>query len=308
MDRKRYGKTSAEHMQLRPEEFSWDKQKELDQKTEAWMNRQPFEYDMSRDPFYQQYKQQYAALGNLAMQDTVGQVSALTGGYANSYAQTAGQQAYQQYMDQLSSMMPDLYSMARGNYDAEGQQLYNEIALLEGQRAQAYSEYQADVNDWYNYLSVLQNQEAAAQSSGTTRTSNDDTDDTARLSDSEYRQWSNLFSNAETEEDRERLKKQLADRGYQADANSLFNAYTTGTSVKNWNGTHDVGSLFKASVMTNREFARRGSASVGGQTYDNYKDYVAGVIENWVNNGIPGSNQKLTDEEAIQLMKDYGVY
>ena len=166
VNKKKLATSVKEQLAQKPGEFEWDRQGELDEKTNAWINRDKFEYDMGADPMYQKYKEQYTALGKLAMEDTVGQVSSLTGGYANSYAQTAGQQSYQNYMDQLNNMMPELYSMARSNYDAEGQQLYNEIALLEGQRSQAYNEYQADVNDWYNYLNFLQNEEASRRSSG----------------------------------------------------------------------------------------------------------------------------------------------
>lgn len=163
--KKKWGSSVSEQLQLKPADFEWENQELLDQKTNDWMNREKFSYDIGSDPMYQQYKEQYSALGKLAMEDTMGQASALTGGYANSYAQTVGQQAYQQYMDQLNAMVPELYSMARSNYDAEGQDLYNQIALLEGQRSQAFSEHQAEVNDWYNYLSFLQQREASYRSS-----------------------------------------------------------------------------------------------------------------------------------------------
>lgn len=37
----------------------------------------------------------------------------LTGGYASSYAQTASQQAYDRYMQELAELMPELESSAR---------------------------------------------------------------------------------------------------------------------------------------------------------------------------------------------------
>lgn len=163
---KRWGSTVDEQLKLKPADFTWENQELLDQKTSEWMNRDKFSYDMHKDPLYQQYKEQYSALGKLAMEDTMGQAAAMTGGYGNSYAQSVGQQAYQQYMDQLNAMVPDLYAMARSDYEAEGQNLYNQIALLEGQRSQAFNEYQADMNDWYNYLNVLQQREASYRSSG----------------------------------------------------------------------------------------------------------------------------------------------
>lgn len=163
---KRWGSTVDEQLKLKPADFTWENQELLDQKTSEWMNRDKFSYDMHKDPLYQQYKEQYSALGKLAMEDTMGQAAAMTGGYGNSYAQSVGQQAYQQYMDQLNAMVPDLYAMARSDYEAEGQNLYNQIALLEGQRSQAFNEYQADMNDWYNYLNVLQQREASRGSGG----------------------------------------------------------------------------------------------------------------------------------------------
>ena len=41
--------------------------------------------------------------GRLAMMDSMGRAAALTGGYGSSYAQSAGQQAYQKQMDSLYS-------------------------------------------------------------------------------------------------------------------------------------------------------------------------------------------------------------
>ena len=158
----RYGSTSKEHLQYKPEEFAWENQQLLDQKTNQYMNRDAFSYDVATDPMYKQYKEQYAALGNLAMQDTMGQAAALTGGYGNTYAQSVGQQTYQNYMNQVNQMIPELAATARNNYEAEGNRLYNEIALLEGQKATAYNAYQNDLNDWYNYLNMLQSQEQLA--------------------------------------------------------------------------------------------------------------------------------------------------
>ena len=73
------------------------------------------------------------------MEDTVGMASTLTGGYGNSYAQTAGQQTYNAYLQQLSSLMPELYGAAYDRYRAEGEALYNEIVLTEQRRENAYN-------------------------------------------------------------------------------------------------------------------------------------------------------------------------
>ena len=61
------------------------------------MNRKEFSYDLNGDMLYQQMKDQYQVLGKTAMQDTMGEAAALTGGYGNTYAQSVGQQTYDEY-------------------------------------------------------------------------------------------------------------------------------------------------------------------------------------------------------------------
>ncbi len=109
---------------------------QMDELLAQIMNRDKFSYDLNGDALYQQYKDRYLEQGRLAMQDTMGQAAALTGGYGNSYAQTVGQQAYAQQLDRLNDLVPDLYSLALGNYEREGNQLwqqYDAYAALEQQ-------------------------------------------------------------------------------------------------------------------------------------------------------------------------------
>ena len=60
------------------------------------VNRQPFTYDFNADPIYHQFKDQFVKGGKEAAMNAVANASALTGGYGNSYAVTAGAQANQQ--------------------------------------------------------------------------------------------------------------------------------------------------------------------------------------------------------------------
>lgn len=110
-------------------------------------NREPFTYDMASDGLYQQYAEQYTRLGDQAMRDTLGQAAALTGGYNSSYAQNAGQQAYQGYLDQLNDIVPELYGQARAAYTQEGQDLLQQAQLA----AQGYSQETADYWNNLNY-------------------------------------------------------------------------------------------------------------------------------------------------------------
>ena len=76
---------------------------------------------------YQQYKDQYTALGNQATTNATTNASSLTGGYGNSYAVTAGQQANQQYLTQLNGVIPELYQAAQAKYNADTENLYNQF-------------------------------------------------------------------------------------------------------------------------------------------------------------------------------------
>lgn len=115
-------------------------------------NRDPFSYDFNSDALYQQYKDQYIQQGQMAMMDTMGQAAAMTGGYGNSYAQTVGQQAYNQYLGQLNEVMPELYGMAYDRYQQEGQDLLNMYGIYMDRENQAYGRYQDELGNWYKDL------------------------------------------------------------------------------------------------------------------------------------------------------------
>lgn len=104
------------------------------------LNRPNFEYDLNADMLYQQYRDQYQRAGRQAMADTMGQAATMTGGYGNSYAASAGNQAYQQYLTQLNNIVPDLYDRAYKRYNQEYSDLMNQYSLL--MNAQQYEDQQ----------------------------------------------------------------------------------------------------------------------------------------------------------------------
>lgn len=112
------------------------------------INRKAFNYDLNGDALYQQYKDMYMRQGKMAMADTMGQAAALNGGYGTSYAQTAGQQTYNGYMQQLNNVLPELYQLALQKYQAEGDELNNRYGLLKNQYDTEYGEYRNAVSDW----------------------------------------------------------------------------------------------------------------------------------------------------------------
>jgi|GEM_PF-531032 len=127
-------------------ESKW--QGQINEMIDRILNREKFTYDVNSDALYQQYAEQYQRLGKLAMQDTMGQAAAMTGGYGSSYGQSVGQQAYQGYLAQLNEMVPELYGMALDQYNREGQEMYNQYGLLSDQEQQDYGRYLDSYNQW----------------------------------------------------------------------------------------------------------------------------------------------------------------
>jgi len=121
-------------------------------------NRQPFSYDFNADPMYQQYKDTYTKMGKEASMNAVANASALTGGYGSSYAATAGAQANQQALNGLNDVIPELYNAAMNRYNAEGQDMYNQLGALQNQEALGYSQYRDKVGDWQNDRGYLAGQ------------------------------------------------------------------------------------------------------------------------------------------------------
>ena len=116
-------------------------------------NRKKFSYDMGTDPLYQQYREQYQRLGRLAMQDTMGQAAALTGGYGSTYGEQVGQQAYNAYLQNLNDIVPQLQQQAYQRYQDEGTDLYNQYSLVKGRDDTDYGRYRETVSDYYSDLS-----------------------------------------------------------------------------------------------------------------------------------------------------------
>lgn len=133
---------------LKPGDFKSDYTEAAKQALEKYMNRDKFTYDVNGDALYQQYKDQYITQGKLAMQDTIGQAAAMTGGFGNSYAENAGQQAYHGYLQQLNDKVPELYKLALDQYNQEGENLLSQYGLLADREATEYGWHRDKVSDW----------------------------------------------------------------------------------------------------------------------------------------------------------------
>ena len=113
----------------------------IDKTLSQIMNRKPFEYDYTKDDSYKALQKVYIQNGKLAMQDTLGDAAALTGGRASSAAVSASQQAYNRYMAELSANIPALEQAAYGRYKDEEASLYNELGVLQGMENAEYGRW-----------------------------------------------------------------------------------------------------------------------------------------------------------------------
>lgn len=114
-----------------------------------YMDRPAFSYDAESDPTYLALRDQYTTMGQNAMQDTLGQISARTGGLASSYAGSAAQQMYNSYMNELSGFLPELEQLAYERWQDQGNDLLSQIDLLTALEQGDYGKYQ-DLLNQYN--------------------------------------------------------------------------------------------------------------------------------------------------------------
>ena len=133
---------------LRPDAYASAYEQQLAALYQELAGRQPFSYDPETDGAFARYAKMYRQKGRAAMEDTMGQTAALTGGYASSYAETAGQQAYERYMQELMAMLPEFQEQAQKTYDREGQALREQYDLLNKQEKQRYDRWQDDLSAW----------------------------------------------------------------------------------------------------------------------------------------------------------------
>ena len=132
----------------KPGEYVSKWQQQLDAAMEKILNREKFSYNLNGDALYRQYKDQAIQNGRLAMQDTLGQAAAMTGGFGSSYGQTAAQQAYRQQMANLGDKASALYDKARSEYDRQGTADKQAYDLLLQRENSSQNQYKQNLAAW----------------------------------------------------------------------------------------------------------------------------------------------------------------
>jgi len=285
-------------------------------------NRKQFTYDLNGDALYQQYKDQYMTQGRLASADAIGQASAMTGGYGNSYAATVGNQAYQGYLQKLNDVVPELYNMAYNRYQQEGQDMKDMYSMLQGAYDREYGEHRDNVGDYYTDLGRLQdayyneknfdyNKFSTDRSFYNDAYNNERTYDYGQYTDA----YNRAFGNYQQKVSENQWQKSYGLQKSQADQSATIKSLKQQLADKETTNAQIVADLKKASnsqatktfmggLFTESELARRNyTTKVGGKTmrFDNRTQYVEAVMEDFYKNG------KLSANEVAYLKGYYGI-
>lgn len=122
---------------------------ELKSLRESILNPTGFSYDPTTDPVYLQYAEEAQKAAKLGMEDAMGQAAALSGGFGNSYAQMVGQQVYNEKMNSVNDIIPELEQNAYNRYQDEIDIQRDNYEMLSNQEANDYDRYFSEM-DIYN--------------------------------------------------------------------------------------------------------------------------------------------------------------
>ena len=299
-----------QQMAQKPGEYQSQWQDQLNDTIDRILNREKFSYDINNDALYQQYKDQYTRLGKMSMLDTMGQAQAMTGGYGNSYSQSVGQQAYNDQLSKLNDVVPELYQMALDKYNQEGQDLYNQYAMLGDRENLDYSRYQDALNRWYTDRDYLQNRY-----------------DTER--DYDYEQYMNDLNTRY-----QMYRDQMSDEQWQKEFDLQNSDYSSGSGrsgssggsssgSESWSGGYDNGGLSDSQVKALQKalgvtadgmYGSQSKKAAGGlSAKEAYEKYVVGGEQEQNVQQETGVQQEpagftgTTYNEAVAYMKNNGV-
>lgn len=133
---------------MKPQTYNSRYSAQLDGLLAQIQGRGDFKYSFDGDELFKNYADMFTQKGKQASMDVMGQAAGLTGGYGNSYAQGAGQQAYQQYLMELYSMGPEFRDRAYQVWKDKQGDLKDQAGLLMDLDAVDYGRHRDSVADW----------------------------------------------------------------------------------------------------------------------------------------------------------------
>lgn len=325
------------HYNSKPGDYQSNYADQIQGLLKDYENTKDFQYDFNADPLYQQYKDQYIQQGKMAMQDTMGNAAALTGGYGSSYASTAGNQAYQSSLNDLNNVIPSLYDRAYSKYRDDKSDKLQHMQVLQNLDDSDYKKYQDTLSDYYNTLNYLQSQSQYLSESDYNRYLNqlaqwqyeleyytgraDAAQQQSNWQSEQNRQymqdyvnqrnWQNQFDYGKQQDSRDyNLKKQQFEHDKYMDSLKA-QSYSTSSSSSS-GGSGYSGSSTGSSGKQTATKSKAASEFIGAQP-TRYEFGVRpalknqyGSYENYIKTKM-SQNKNLTDEDIYILSQHYGL-
>lgn len=277
-----------------------------------------FNYSLTDDPAYQTYRDEYVHNGQMAAQNAAAEAAAQTGGYGSTAASSASQQAYNESLTQLNSVVPELYDSA---YQKQWNEFSFERDTLQ-QLASAYQSldqqgYEQALATWQNnfnqYITLAQQYNSAYQYLDSAERQQYETklDGYYNMLVSAQQQYSTdvgayldavgAWSGAVTDAANYDLNAaQLAETKRHNKATEAAARSAQNSSVKSSSVNANSVKSFTSSIRTKQEFARPGTSDY--KKYNgNYNNYVAGMITSWLDSG------KISKSDASYLYDYYNL-
>lgn len=154
--RNKYGYSGgSDGSQFNPLGYTGKHDDQINASIEKLTNQQPFTYDYTQDPLYQQYEQAYRREGDRARENTLADYAASTGGQVSSWAVSAANQAQNYYNQQLADKIPELQQLAYQMYQDQISNERNNLNDLLTLDANAQNRWLNNAN-LLNYLDETQ--------------------------------------------------------------------------------------------------------------------------------------------------------
>lgn len=265
----------AELENNQPGEFQGTYADEINSKVKDYLNRNPFSYNANNDSTFQQYRDQYARAGKTAMQDTMGNSAALSGGYGNSYASVAGQQVYNNYMSELSDKIPELEDKAYSRYQDDNTQALQQISLLQNLDESEYGRYRDNVSDYFNFIDYYN-----------TKYQNERNFDYSKFT-TEWEQWNSKAQQANAnyqyedsmDEQQRQYDTTLAEQQRQFDAQMAYN-YSNSSSPDD--SSSSPSDIWLENVLN--QYTKTAATNKASAASQLYSDLIYGVKQGFITN------------------------
>lgn len=144
----------------RPDKYQSAYEGTINSLLEIIRNQKPFDVksDANYNALYDQYAERYKAQAQRAMNDAMASANAQTGGYASTYGQAVGQQAYDNTMQGMNDNNLNLLNLAYQMYTDNQVNDYKKLNAYQSQDNTMYDRYRDDVADWQTDRNYNSNQ------------------------------------------------------------------------------------------------------------------------------------------------------